>query len=201
MASGYQDITQVLIDLTSQMIEGELQEYYLSGNLKIEEHEYLDILHKKTASLFSASCRMGGILGRASTENLTKLSDFGINIGLAFQIIDDLLDYTGNASILGKPVLSDMKEGRITLPLIYTMNHDGSKNRELLSRIFRKERLGKEAQSQIVAMVKSNGALDYTLNKARHYACKAEDMIAEFPKSIYRDSLALIPPYILSRKK
>lgn len=201
LESGYHDITQTLIDITSQMIEGELQEYYLSGNLKIGEDEYLDILNKKTASLFSASCRIGGILGKTTTENLDRLSEFGTNIGLSFQIIDDLLDYTGNEQILGKPVLSDMKEGRITLPLIYTMNHDGTKNRDLLLKIFRKEQLESEAQIQIINMVKSNGALDYTLSKARHYAQKAEEVISGFPESVYRDSLSLIPPYILSRKR
>jgi octaprenyl-diphosphate synthase len=201
LESGYRDITQTLIDITSQMIEGELQEYYLSGNLKIEEHEYLDILNKKTASLFSASCRIGGILGRATEKNLARLSNFGTYIGLSFQIIDDLLDYTGDEQILGKPVLSDMKEGRITLPLIYTMNHDGTKNRDLLLKIFRKERLEREAQIQIINMVKSNGALDYTFSKARYYAQKAEEIVSGLPESVYRDSLSVIPPYILSRNK
>lgn len=199
--SGFHDVTQTLINITSQMIEGELQEYYLSGNLKIEEEEYLDILNKKTASLFSASCRIGGILGGATEANLTHLSKFGTYIGLSFQIIDDLLDYTGDEQILGKPVLSDMKEGRITLPLIYTMNHDGAKNRDLLLKIFRKERLERDAQAQIIQMVKSNGALDYTLAKARTYARKAEEVISHLPESDYRQSLSLIPPYILSRRR
>lgn len=201
LAAGYHDITQTLLDITTQMIEGEMQEYYLSGNLKIEESEYLDILNKKTASLFSASCRIGGLLGKTSPKNLALISEFGTNVGLSFQIIDDLLDYTGDEKVMGKPVLSDMKEGRITLPLIYTMNHDGTENRDLLLKIFRKENLEKDSQAEIINMVKSNGALDYTFSKARHYARKAEEIIAEFPESSYQNSLSLIPPYILSRKK
>ena len=111
----------------------------MSGNLDIEEKEYLDIINKKTASLFSASCQIGGILGRASEKEENDLIDFGTNLGMSFQIIDDILDYTGEDKILGKPVLSDFTEGRITLPLIYTLKTDGRENRKYIMEIMKKK--------------------------------------------------------------
>ena len=201
LSSNYGKIIQILTDISSQMIEGELDEYYISGNLNVKEEEYLDILNKKTASLFSASCQIGGILGNASIEEENSLIEFGKNIGISFQIIDDLLDFTGDEKTLGKPILSDLNEGRITLPLIYTLNHDGSSNRNRIYDLLRKDNPGINCQKEILDIVKSNGALDYTYNKATQFSLKSKEIINSFSQSSYLDALAIIPDFILTRNK
>ena len=201
LSSNYGKIIQILTDISSQMIEGELDEYYMSGNLNVKEEEYLDILNKKTASLFSASCQIGGILGNASIEEENSLIEFGKNIGISFQIIDDLLDFTGDEKTLGKPILSDLNEGRITLPLIYTLNHDGSSNRNRIYDLLRKDNPGINCQKEILDIVKSNGALDYTYNKATQFSLKSKEIINSFSQSSYLDALAIIPDFILTRNK
>jgi octaprenyl-diphosphate synthase len=195
------EITKILIQASAQMIEGELNEYYLSGNLKITEEDYLDILNKKTASLFSACCQIGGRLAGAPEKFITVLGEFGINFGMSFQLIDDLLDYSGDPESLGKPILSDLREGRITLPLIYTFNNDGHKNRKSITDLFNQKDFSKFAIKRIIDIVESNGALDYTFQKARDFSVSARNILNRFPESVFRESLARISDYVLHRDK
>jgi len=199
--SKHRRITQILTSTSARMIEGELNEYYLSGNLDVNEEDYLDIINKKTASLFSASCQIGGILGKASKREENLLMEYGNNLGMSFQIIDDLLDFTGNKKILGKPILSDLCEGRITLPLIYTLNNDGKDNRKRIAEFLSQKNLQKKSIKEILKIVKSNGALDYTHKKAEEFSLKSREIISQFPKSIYRDALGLLPEFTLHRRK
>jgi len=199
LESNYKEIVKILTDVSAEMIDGELFEYYMSGNLNIKEHEYLDILDKKTASLFAASCKIAGILGGASGEELNRLISSGRNLGMSFQLIDDLLDFSGEAKILGKPVLSDLSEKRITLPLIYTLKVAGTENRNRIATILNERELSEDSSQEILKMVKSNGALKYTFQKAEEFALKSRDLINLFPKSIYRDTLALVSDFVLNR--
>lgn len=201
LRSPHSQIVQILTDVSSQMIEGELDEYYISWNPGIGEHNYLDIIDKKTASLFSASCQIGGILGNASAEEKKALADFGTNLGKTFQIIDDLLDYTGDQNTLGKPVLSDLREGRITLPLIYTLRNDGEKNRARIMDLLKTRTLDNPSREEILHMVRSNGALDYTYQKAEEFSSRSKEHLLYLQPSVYRDALSLFPEYVLYRKK
>ena len=201
LQSSHRQIIGILTDTSARMIEGELNEYYLSGHLDIAENDYLDIINKKTASLFSASCQIGGILGGASEKEQDSLSDYGTCIGMSFQIIDDLLDFTGDEKTLGKPVLSDISEGRITLPLIYTLQSDGTANRKRLTELLTDRPLKKKAREEIFDIVKSNGALDNTFSKAKDFSLKSKEIISRFPESIHRDTLILFPDFILTRNK
>jgi octaprenyl-diphosphate synthase len=194
-------ITKILLQASTQMIEGELAEYYLSGDLRITEESYLDILNKKTASLFSASCQIGGKLAQASQKHITMLGEFGTNFGMSFQLIDDLLDYSGNPESLGKPILSDLREGRITLPLIYTFHNDGQENRKKILELFHQKDFSICSLKKIIDIVKSNGALDYTFQKAMDFSISARNILSNFPESIYRQSLTQISDYILHRDK
>ncbi|MBD3415348.1 MAG: hypothetical protein GF421_13080 [Candidatus Aminicenantes bacterium] len=195
------DITRILIKASTKMIEGELNEYYLSGDLTISEKDYLDTLDKKTASLFSASCQIGGKLAKAPSEHIKMLADFGTHFGMSFQLIDDLLDYLGDPDSLGKPVLSDLKEGRITLPLIYTLNNDGLENRQHITELYNQKKFNTYSLKKIIGIVKSNGALDYTYQKANEYSSSARRILNNFQDSIYRDSLVQISDYMLHRNK
>jgi octaprenyl-diphosphate synthase len=197
--SKHREVIQILTDTSAQMIDGELYEYYMSGNVDLNENDYLEILSKKTASLFRASCLIGGILSDTTEKERDLLAEYGRNIGMSFQVVDDLLDYTGDIGTLGKPVLTDLEEGRITLPLIYTLNHDGMENKERITQLIQQKELGRETKGEILEIVDSNGALDYTYRKAESYALKSKEILNEFPQSIYRDSLDLVPDFVLNR--
>jgi len=194
-------IIDIIAEATSQMIEGELLEYYMSSRPEIAESLYLDILDKKTASLFSASCQIGGMRGDPSPGFTSKLKEFGRFLGLSFQIIDDLLDFTGDEATLGKPVLSDLREGRITLPLIYTLAKASSGERADLSRIIQNRSLEKDFVPKVLGLVSANGALDYAYGQAASFSRKAKDILGEFPRSDYREALALMADFVLQRKK
>lgn len=201
LKSRHRQIVQILTDVSSKMIGGELNEYYVSWNLDIDEHNYLDIINEKTASLFSASCQIGGILGNAQDKEEKILADFGTNLGMTFQIIDDLLDYSGDKKTMGKPVLSDLREGRITLPLIYTLQNDGKKNRSRILDLLKKKELDKSSLEEILHTVQSNGALDYTYRKAEEFSIYSKELLQQLPPSVHRDALSLFPDYILYRNK
>ncbi len=201
LQSQHRQIIQILTSISARMVEGELTEYYLSGNLDLAEKDYLDIINKKTASLFSASCQIGGILGKASKKEENYLAEYGENLGMSFQIIDDLLDFTGDEKLLGKPVLSDLSEGRITLPLIYTLQNDGRENRNRVVELMKQKNQDKESLEEILKIVKSNGALDYTYKKAEEFSHKSREIISQFPKSTHQKALSLLSEFILTRKK
>jgi octaprenyl-diphosphate synthase len=201
LQSKHRQIVKILTDVSSDMIEGELNEYAVSWDLNIDEYAYLDIINKKTASLFSASCQIGGILGNAQDKEKKILADFGTNLGMTFQLIDDLLDYTGDESKLGKPILSDLREGRITLPLIYTLHHDGKENCNRILDMLNKKALDKSSFEEIIHTVQSNGALDYTQKKAEEFSNHSKQLLQQLPSSVYRDALSLFPDFTLYRNK
>ena len=201
LQSQHREIIGILTSISARMIEGELKEYCWSGNLDLSEEEYLDIINKKTASLFSAAYQMGGVLGNASEGEEHSLVEYGTSLGLSFQIIDDLLDFTADEEVLGKPIFSDLSEGRITLPLIYTMNNDGGVNRKRITSILKEKNLTRENQKEILGIIQSNGALDYTYKKAEEFSSKSREIISRFPESVHREALTLLPEYTLTRNK
>jgi octaprenyl-diphosphate synthase len=194
-------INRLLSDVSTQMIEGELVEYSLSRNLNLNESEYLDIVQRKTASLFAASCQIAAILSKAPAEEEEWLGSYGLNLGMSFQIIDDLLDFKGNEKMLGKPVLSDLSEGRITLPLIYTLRTDGGSNQERIRELFERKILDQDSKEEILQIVKNNGALDYTYQKASEFHLRSQEIIGHFPPSPPRETLHLLAEFILNREK
>ena len=201
LTSKHREIVKIFTDASTAMINGELNEYSLSGNLELKENIYLDILNQKTATLFSASCRIGGILGNASKEETDLLAEYGTNLGISFQIIDDLLDYTGDKKTLGKPTFSDLNEGRITLPLIYTLNNAGESDRKQIIKLYNEKGNRGNSYKEILNIIKSNGALDYTYQRAVDFSHKSQEILKKLPESNYRTSLHLIPEYILYRNR
>ncbi len=200
LQSQHPQILCVLTEISAEMIEGELTEYALSGKFDLAERDYLDIIRKKTASLFGASCQIGGILGRATPEEEKWLIEYGQNVGMTFQIIDDLLDFCGDEKKMGKPILSDLTEGRITLPLIYTLHHDGLRNRQRLRDLLARNQT-EECREEILGMVKSNGALEYTYRKAEEYSIRSREIMSRFPPSAHREALNLLSEFVLTREK
>jgi len=192
-------IIDVMAEVTSRMIEGELLECSMVGDPDIEDRVYFEILEKKTASLFSAACRIGGLLGGADEQRVASLGSFGTKVGMAFQVVDDLLDFTGKPSLLGKPVLSDLREGRITLPLILTLRRLGGREREELRSWVLGPNKNPEALSRIQAAVAANGALEETARTAAGYVDAARQILAGFPDSPAVSTLSQLGDFILSR--
>jgi octaprenyl-diphosphate synthase len=190
-------IIQTLSDITSQMIEGELLEFNESWNFNINEKLYFEIIKKKTASLFAGSCKIAALLAQANNQQERALTEFGLNAGLAFQIIDDLFDFTSDEKILGKPVLSDLREGKITLPIIYLLNNHDRK--EIIKYI------GKNGEDldveRIINMVRESGAIDYCYQKAKNYINKSKKNLKLFSDSVYKKSLLTLIDYIIEREK
>jgi octaprenyl-diphosphate synthase len=194
-------ILDVLIEVTRKMIEGELIQHALNGNLDITEEQHLDISMRKTAFLFSACSQLGGILGSAGEENEEFLRLYGLNIGLAFQLVDDVLDLTSNESTLGKPVGSDLKEGKLTLPLIYLMRDGKPRHRELVQKALRDNGQNAASREKVFELVREYRTADRVLEKAHSYAQKARTCLKDFPASKARDALMSIPDYIVERDR
>ena len=193
------EIIDALSEATERMIEGELQEYALSGDPRLGEDRYFEILGKKTAALFAAACRIGGILGGADSDLVRRLDGYGLNLGLAFQITDDLLDFTGRPSELGKPILTDLREGRITLPVIYAMRKiDDPARADFLSWIEART-VDPLAIERIRAAVFASGAIPEVAAKAGQFAERAKSFLPQASPSPAARTLARLADFILER--
>jgi octaprenyl-diphosphate synthase len=194
-------LLDVLIEATRKMVEGELIQLALNGNLDISEEQHLDISIRKTAFLFSACSQLGGILGSADEEKEELLRLYGLNVGLAFQLVDDVLDFTSNESTLGKPVGSDLREGKLTLPLIYLMRDGEPQYRELVRKALRENELDAANRDEVFRLVREYGTADRVMEKAHDYAQKARACLRDFPSCQARDALMSIPDYIVERDR
>lgn len=194
-------ILDILAEVTRKMVEGELMQLDLNGSLDITEEQHLDITLRKTAYLFSACSQIGSILGGASAEQQEMLRVYGLNVGLAFQMVDDVLDFTSTESTLGKPVGSDLKEGKLTLPLIYLMRNGESRHRELVKTVLRENGFGTVQKEVILQLVREHGTVDLVLDKARDYSRQAKQALEVFPQSRVRDALTAVSDYIVERDR
>lgn len=194
-------ILDILTDVTRKMIEGELIQLSVSRNPDVTEEQHLDISMRKTAFLFSACTQMGGILGSVSTKQEEALRLYGLHVGMAFQMVDDVLDITSTESTLGKPVCSDLKEGKLTLPLIYLMRDGEPEHRELIRTIIREEGFGGTHREKVLGLVREHGTADRVLAKAHEYARQAKECLNEFPQCQAREALMAIPEYIVERDR
>jgi len=194
-------VLDILIDATRKMVEGELIQLSYNGNLDITEEQLLDISIRKTAFLFSACSQLGAILGSAGEEQEELLRLYGLNVGLAFQLVDDVLDVTSNESTLGKPVGSDLKEGKLTLPLIYLMRDGKPRHRELVQRVLHENSPDTAGRDAIFQLVHEYHTADRVMEKAYDYARKAKTCLNGFPACTARDALMSIPDYIVERDR
>jgi octaprenyl-diphosphate synthase len=201
LQSRYERVIRLLADVSARMIEGELDEYAQAGDLRISEDRYLDIIENKTAVLFGACCRIGAILGLASPEDEEAVAAYGLNLGKTFQIVDDLLDFTGEARALGKPVLSDLGEGRITLPIIQALKSDGRTLRQRIKALVGRKDIPAAERRRLVESLAEGGALDYAAGRAREFAEKSLEAINPFPDSVPRETLIRLAVFGLTRSR
>lgn len=193
-------ILDILTSVTRKMTEGELLQLTLLGDAEISEAQYFDVLKRKTAYLFSASCEIGAILGVASEKQQTALRDYGLNLGTAFQLIDDLLDFTSSEEALGKAAGADLLGGKVTLPLIYLREAE-PKSLEMVQAVLREGKYGSVRQQDLLEAITRTGALEQARARADEYAEDARAALENLPDSEYCDSLRALPTYILDRDR
>lgn len=197
VSCGSMRIMQVLADATNIISEGEVLQLMNVGNVDIDEAAYFKVIHYKTATLFEAASRIGAILGGASAETEDKLARYGMHLGAAFQIIDDILDYSGKAEELGKDLGDDLAEGKVTLPLIHVLRTGtASQITEVRAAL---ENADRSRLPQVLAAVAATGALDYSYRKAAEEVEQAVACLAELPESPYRQALEALARYSLGR--
>ena len=193
-------ILDILTRVTRKMTEGELLQLTLLGQTDVSESQYLDVLQRKTSYLFSACCEIGAILGKASEKQQESLRDYGLNLGTAFQLIDDLLDFTSNDDVLGKAAGVDLLGGKVTLPLIYLTETDDAA-REMIRIVLNDRSYSTVARGDLLDAVGRVGALERARSRADEYAEKARAALDNLPESEYCDSLRAIPSYVLDRDR
>jgi octaprenyl-diphosphate synthase len=193
-------ILDILIDLTQKMVEGELIQLEKIGRIDVTEEDALRLATYKTACLFSGCARLGAVLGGMEDANEEALAEYGRYSGLAFQLVDDVLDFTASAEQLGKPVLSDLKEGKVTLPLIYAMENGHRDARELVARVLEEKEFDSVRPETIVALVQESGALERARNLAHDYARRAKACLNGHGDSEYARALRTLPDFILERE-
>ena len=194
------EILEILTRLTRMMTEGELIQLTHLGNSHLSEDEYFDILKRKTAYLFSACCEIGAVLCGASIERRAGLRDYGLNLGIAFQLIDDLLDFTASSDELGKSVGADLLEGKLTLPLILLRDADRS-IKSVLEEVMYRGQYVDGANHQIAKRLDESNTLTATRDRALDYAQRAIKNLEVLPETRYRSALEAIPSFIVDRNK
>src|SRR5438552_1444389 len=170
----------VLIELTQQMVEGELLQMEKLGKL-ISPQEHLDLIYRKTACLFSVCMRVGGILGEATAEQEERLGQYGRDLGLAFQIVDDVLDLTASERVLGKRVASDLREGKATMAVIHALECSPPVERDQIETVLHDRAFNGVTHADILTILNHYGSLDYASKEAAQYAESARNAICTFP--------------------
>ena len=193
-------ILDLLIGLTQVMVEGELLQLAYIQKADLTEDDYFELTYRKTACLFSACLRTGALLADRPEEEENLLASYGINLGLAFQLIDDVLDFTSSEKKLGKPVGNDLREGKVTLPLIYLLQMCTSEDAQKVNRILRDGGFKNVAFADVLEMAHRYGALDAARNKAKEFAEEAKRCLRIFPESVYKDALMSLPDFIIARE-
>ena len=193
-------ILDILTHVTRKMTEGELLQLTTLGCADVSEAHYLDVLKRKTAYLFSASCEIGAILGGADEEKQKALREYGLKLGTAFQLTDDLLDFTASEEVLGKAAGADLLGGKVTLPLILLLSENPGA-RDMIQNVLSDSSYDRVAQQDLFDAVAKSGALEATRNRAREYAEAAQNALDILPESPYLISLRALPAYVLNRDR
>ncbi|HKU77381.1 MAG TPA: polyprenyl synthetase family protein [Pyrinomonadaceae bacterium] len=193
-------ILDILTRVTRKMTEGELLQLTLLSDAAVTEAQYFDVLKRKTAYLFSASCEIGAILGGADENQQAALRDYGLSLGTAFQLIDDVLDFTSSAEALGKAAGADLLGGKVTLPLIYLREAE-PETREMIGTVLREGKYSTVRQQDLLDAITRTGALERARMRANEFAEDARSALDNLPESDFSESLRALPTYILDRDR
>ncbi|WP_263379904.1 polyprenyl synthetase family protein [Granulicella paludicola] len=202
-------ILDLLISLTQEMVEGELLQMEKLGHL-INEEEYFDLIYRKTACLFQVSMKLGAVIANPSSNGHDKeenspfeqtLGEYGRNLGLAFQIVDDVLDLTATDDVLGKPAASDLREGKATLAVIHALERGTGADREAIRTVLADRSFARVAHQDILEILQRHGSLAYAMDTACAYAEAARQSIAELPENEYKRALLWVPTFVTTRDR
>ena len=193
-------VLDLLINLTQQMVEGELLQIQKLGKM-VSEAEYYDLIFRKTACLFSVSMRLGAVLAGATEAEESGLGAFGRAVGLAFQIVDDVLDLTAAEDILGKPVASDLREGKATLAVIHALERGTGADREAIRTVLNERSFATVSHPEILEILERHGSLAYAMDTACAYAEAARLSIADLPETEAKRALLWVPGFVTTRDR
>lgn len=193
-------VLDVLIDLTQQMVEGELLQMEKLGH-HLTLQEYFDLIYRKTACLFSTCMRLGAILGNATEEQEDALAEYGRNLGMAFQIVDDVLDLTASEDILGKPVASDLREGKMTMAVIHALERCTAEERHRVETVLAERAFKSVCQAEVLEILNRHGSIAAAHKVAAQYSDRARKSIEPFRDSESKRALMWIPEFVIEREK
>jgi len=195
------DIIRLLCDVTLRIVEGEIYQLTKKGVVDISEEEHLDIVKRKTAYLFAGCARIGGMLAPITLDQQKALWEYGLHIGMAFQIVDDLLDFTGEETALGKPVGGDLREGKLTLPVIHLLSRGNGRADALVRQIVREQNVTRDDWRELRALLTQTRSIHYAHSTAVEFVECAKRALRTFPPGPERDALMFLPDYVLSRDR
>jgi len=194
-------ILDILISLTQMMVEGELRQLELIGKIDVTESDYMELVDRKTASLFAACARLGAVAAGASEVEETRLTEYAWNLGMAFQLVDDVLDFTANESVLGKPIGNDLREGKVTLPLIYALAEGDSTDRALVERVLTDRSYANISFERVLDLLRRYRAIERARVRAQQFTDKARELISQFPDSPAQRALDAVTGLITDRDR
>lgn len=195
----HKQLLKAINDATLRMVEGQISELMHTHDWHLDRDGYMDIIVAKTAELISAACASGAIIADAGEEKAGHLARFGLNLGIAFQLMDDILDYTSSEETFGKPVGKDLKEGKITLPLIYALADRDPAEIDSLQEKFKDQGTDDAALKNLITMVRESGAIERILSEAKGFAGQAAGCLDSFPDSPSKDDLKALNTYLVER--
>jgi octaprenyl-diphosphate synthase len=195
------DVIRLLCDVTLRIVEGEIYQLTKNGVVDLTEAEHFDIVRRKTAYLFAGSAKIGGMLGPTTPAQQDALWDYGFNIGMAFQLVDDLLDFTGEQGALGKPVGGDLREGKMTLPVIHLLSQGDGRAESLIRKIVREADATPDESRELQALLREARSVDYARQAASDFVERAKRALDAFPSGPERDALIFLPDYVLARDR
>ena len=200
LSHGHLEVVQRLCTATQRMTEGELLAYERLGAVDLTVDEYFHVIDRKTAHLFAAACSIPSLIPPQRPEAGQVLHRYGRALGICFQLVDDLLDFTAREDELGKPVLSDLKEGKLTLPLILLLPRVDAARRRLVEMVLEDRSFARVAPEEVLELVRAEGTIEEVAGMAQGYAAQAKQELEFFPPSDARDALELTPDFVLHRR-
>jgi len=192
-------ILDLLIGLTQMMVEGELLQLERIGRIEVSEADCMELVDRKTACLFSVCAKLGALVSGADAGVEERLGDYAWNLGMAFQLVDDVLDFTSRENVLGKPVGNDLREGKVTLPLVYALEEASAEERRRVETILRERNYDRVPFAQILAILERYRGIQRVRERAHAFTEKARGIMAEFPESPYQRALYSISDLVTER--
>ncbi|MDY0190983.1 MAG: polyprenyl synthetase family protein [Desulfuromonas sp.] len=194
-------ILQALSDATTMMAEGEVLQLISTCELDLSEERYMQVVRDKTAVLIAAACKCGGVLSGVDAVQEQALNDFGMHLGIAFQFMDDALDYVADQAEFGKVCGHDLEEGKMTLPLIEALRHCTEEERDHVAAVVEKEQLSDEDLASVTALIHRYNGIDYTRTRAKELVARAKEYLEIFPDNEARRAMFVLADYVVSRSK